>query len=121
MSQKAESEQVRKWESEIGSAHFLPFPLSCLSLRPSVLALRWSLSVSRFRYLDRQIQPISPLFPRADVVADFLITQKPQRQIAVGRAVSALSVGHDALLRRNPCGFIEFTKFCGRSEHAVLV
>ena len=52
-------------------------------------------------HLDRQILPIPPLLPRPDEVAQVRIAEQAQRQVGVRGAVSALSKGHDGLVRVN--------------------
>ena len=74
-----------------------------------------------FRNFNRQIQPVSPLFPRPDVVADLRITDKPQRQIGLGRAVAALSVTHDLLFGCDPCSFIHLPKLISGFEGTTIV
>src|SRR5205823_5273149 len=72
---------------------------------------------SRFRrMLDRQIDAIAPLFPRADIIARTRIAEQPKREIRVSRAIAALTVRNHFLVARDARELIHLAQLVLRLE-----
>src|SRR5580765_5915886 len=74
-----------------------------------------------FRLFDRKIQPASPFSPRSKVVAHARVADQAQRQKRVCRAVAALTIGNNFMIRRNTAIGVHLLQLIGILEEAFVI
>src|SRR2546426_11022012 len=70
---------------------------------------------------NRQIQSVSPLPPGAEIISHVGITDEPQREVGMGRAVGSLAMRYNVLVRADVLLGIHPGELVGRFEETLLV
>src|SRR5215208_3964830 len=75
--------------------------------------------MSPARRFDGQVVPVAPFLPRAEIVANGVIPEQPERQVAVRGTVPALAVGDHLPVGRHAGRLIDGAQVAGALERAL--